>query len=75
VLLEAVPLTRDVRRDFNTVREADTRNLAERWVQTPRFWGEPFGERRIRLLSVLKRKRSAGAFVFLRTGWRPLRTS
>src|SRR3990172_3040872 len=44
-------------------------------VHTPRFCGEPFTERRMRFLSVLKRKRSAGAFVFFRIGVRGLRTS
>ena len=44
-------------------------------VHTPRFCGDPFGERFIRFFSVLNRKRSAGAFVFLRTGVRPARTS
>jgi hypothetical protein len=44
-------------------------------VHTPRIWGEPFGERRIRFFNVLKRKRNAGAFVFERAGLRPLRTS
>ena len=44
-------------------------------VQTPRFCGEPLRLRAMRLVSVLKRKRSAGACVFLRTGERPFRTS
>src|SRR3990172_12806589 len=43
-------------------------------VQTPRFWGLP-SPRTMRFVRALKRKRSAGALVFLTIGLRPRLTS
>ena len=44
-------------------------------VQTPRFWGAPFGRTEWRPLSEFHVRRRAGVSTFLRWGFRPLRIS
>ncbi len=44
-------------------------------VQTPRFWGAPFGRTEWRPLSEFHVRRRAGVSTFLRWGFRPFRIS